>query len=145
MTSTTPPQTGQPVRCAVSLCSPPRSLGLGAPAPVRRTRCASYAPPALAQNLSQEAQTVARPIGFADIVEKVKPAVISVRVKMNAEPADVARSRSCRSRKGSPMEQFFRRFGMPDGMPNLRRMRRAAASSAPARAPASSSRPTATP
>ncbi len=44
-----------------------------------------YAPHALAQNLSQEAQQVARPTGFADIVEKVKPAVISVRVKMRAD------------------------------------------------------------
>ena len=33
------------------------------------------------------AQNVQRPVGFADIVEKVKPAVISVRVKMEA-PSD---------------------------------------------------------
>ena len=44
-----------------------------------------YAPLALAQNLSQEAQQLARPTGFADIVEKVKPAVISVRVKMRVD------------------------------------------------------------
>ena len=44
-----------------------------------------YAPSAYAQNLSQEAQQVARPVGFADIVEKVKPAVISVRVKMRTD------------------------------------------------------------
>ena len=43
-----------------------------------------YAPAAQAQNLSQEAQHVARPAGFADIVEKVKPAVISVRVRVDA-------------------------------------------------------------
>ena len=30
------------------------------------------------------AQNVQRPVGFADIVEKVKPAVMSVRVKMEA-------------------------------------------------------------
>ena len=41
---------------------------------------------AVAQNVTQQAQTVARPTGFADIVEKVKPAVISVRVKVNAGP-----------------------------------------------------------
>ena len=46
----------------------------------------------MAQNLSQEAQNVARPIGFADIVEKVKPAVISVRVKMRTRRADSASS-----------------------------------------------------
>ena len=32
------------------------------------------------------AQGVQRPMGFADIVEKVKPAVISVRVKVDAGP-----------------------------------------------------------
>src|SRR4051812_35906363 len=30
------------------------------------------------------AQNVQRPVGFADIVEKVKPAVISVRVKLDS-------------------------------------------------------------
>ena len=39
--------------------------------------------PAHAQNLTHEAQQLPqKPVGFADIVEKVKPAVISVRVKM---------------------------------------------------------------
>jgi serine protease Do len=81
------------------------------------------APYALAQNLSNEAQQVARPIGFADIVEKVKPAVISVRVKMNAS-AQMTSSEDLPFPKGSPMEQFFRRFGMPDGAtPNMPRGR----------------------
>ena len=54
-----------------------------------------YAPMAQAQNLSQEAQHLARPSGFADIVEKVKPAVISVRVKMRVDAqADVVRRRN---------------------------------------------------
>jgi len=35
---------------------------------------------------SAYAQTSQRPAGFADIVEKVKPSVISVRVKMGAQP-----------------------------------------------------------
>jgi serine protease Do len=78
---------------------------------------APYAPPALAQNLSQEARQVARPTGFADIVEKVKPAVISVRVKMKSSPQLSANEESPFP-KGSPMEQFFKRFGMPDGIPN---------------------------
>ncbi len=39
--------------------------------------------PALAQNVSQQAQQVQRPVGFADIVERVKPAVISVRVRVD--------------------------------------------------------------
>lgn len=78
---------------------------------------APYAPPALAQNLSQEAQRVARPTGFADIVEKVKPAVISVRVKVRNSP-QLSSNEELPFPKGSPMEQFFKRFGTPDGMPN---------------------------
>jgi serine protease Do len=75
-----------------------------------------YAPLAHAQNLSQEAQHVARPAGFADIVEKVKPAVISVRVKMRTEAQPSASSDDdLPFPKGSPMEKFFKRFGMPDG------------------------------
>src|ERR1043165_1639127 len=68
------------------------------------------------------AQSVQRPVGFADIVEKVKPAVISVRVKMDGG----ARTMSFDGGDspfppGSPMERFFRRFGMPDGQetPNM--------------------------
>src|SRR6186713_901667 len=74
-----------------------------------------FAPGALAQNLSQQAQQVARPTGFADIVEKVKPAVISVRVKLEASAQPMANTDELPFPKGSPMEQFFRRFGMPDG------------------------------
>ena len=68
--------------------------------------------PAVAQNVTQQAQTVQRPIGFADIVEKVKPAVISVRVKMNASPENS-------SFEGGQLPQGFERFfrrGMPEDM-----------------------------
>lgn len=69
---------------------------------------------ALAQNVSQQAQTVQRPVGFADIVEKVKPAVISVRVKMNGGPQ--------LSSDSGPLprgfERFFRRFG-PEMFPDM--------------------------
>src|SRR5882757_3044393 len=33
-----------------------------------------------------QAQSLQRPVGFADIVEKVKPAVVSVRVKVDGGP-----------------------------------------------------------
>jgi len=81
-----------------------------------------YPPRALAQDLSQEAQHVARPIGFADIVEKVKPAVISVRVKMRT--TSTSSDDDLPFPKGSPLEKFFKRFGMPEGMPNIPRGRR---------------------
>jgi serine protease Do len=77
-------------------------------------------PAALAQNLSKEARTIATPVGFADIVDKVKPAVISVRVKSETGP-QLSSTRELPFPKGSQMEQFFRRFGMPDGMPNMPR------------------------
>src|SRR5215467_8683331 len=59
----------------------------------------------------------ARPVGFADIVEKVKPAVVSVRVKMDAGPqlsSDNFQMPQGQG-QGSPFEFFFKRFGMPDG------------------------------
>ncbi len=65
-------------------------------------------------NQAQAADTLAHPADFADLIAKVKPAVMSVRVKMdqgfqnsgsdeneNANPAQ----------PGSPMEKFFRQFG----------------------------------
>jgi serine protease Do len=81
-----------------------------------------HPPHALAQNLSQQTQGLARPAGFADIVEKVKPAVISVRVKTSVGP-DLS-SDDLPFPRNSPMERFFRRFGMPDGIPGIPRGRR---------------------
>src|SRR6202050_2357999 len=82
-----------------------------------------FGAPALAQNLSERAQQLAqKPVGFADIVERVKPAVISVRVKME-RPANSNLKDSDQDLPfppGSPFERFFRRFGMPNipSMPN---------------------------
>jgi serine protease Do len=73
-----------------------------------------------AQNLSQEAQGLARPTGFADIIEQVKPAVFSVRVKIGLNaPSDTELPLP----KGSPMDQFFKRFGVPEGGQNAPRPR----------------------
>src|SRR6202023_757227 len=58
------------------------------------------------------AQTAQRPVGFADIVEKVKPAVISVRVKMNAGTEMSGLSGDDNPfGQNSPFQYFFRRFG----------------------------------
>jgi serine protease Do len=58
----------------------------------------------------------ARPVGFADIVEKVKPAVMSVRVKMDAGPnVTFFSDDDLPIPPGSPFQRFFRRFGTPDG------------------------------
>ena len=79
--------------------------------------------PALAQNVTQQAQTVARPVGFADVVEKVKPAVISVRVKVDNSSQNMGLDGD----RGLPpgLERFFRQFGQPDGgSPNMPRVPR---------------------
>ncbi len=74
-----------------------------------------FADSAHAQNLSKEAQQLPQhPVGFADIVAKVKPAVISVRVKME-RPANTGLSDDeLPFPPGTPFEHFFRHFGMPN-------------------------------
>jgi serine protease Do len=66
----------------------------------------SIVPTLSTANATENAQ---RPMGFADLVEKVKPAVISVRVKMDAG----AKMMGCDLPfpPNSQMERFFRRFG----------------------------------
>jgi hypothetical protein len=63
-----------------------------------------------------------RPVGFADIVAKVKPAVISVRVKVSgaAEPAMLGDNSDDGEQQipvqpGSPLDKFFRQFGQEFG------------------------------
>jgi serine protease Do len=68
------------------------------------------------------AEHVARPTGFADIVERVKPAVIGVRVKSEAVSQREQMQFNSDDFPGSSLEQFLRRFGMP-GMPNTPRGR----------------------
>ncbi len=63
--------------------------------------------------IAQQSQSMARPIGFADIVERVKPAVISVRVKMEVKPQ--ASTDESPFPPGSEMDQFFRRNVPQDG------------------------------
>jgi serine protease Do len=64
------------------------------------------------------------PAGFADLVAKVQPAVISVRVKLdqtaNAEDMSGGDSQANPFAPNSPMERFFKQFGMPN-MPNAPR------------------------
>ena len=71
--------------------------------------------------VNNEVRKVERPIGFADIVERVKPSVISVKVNIAEKTAkgDDSANKDDDSpfQPGSPMERFFRRFGGPDGLP----------------------------
>ena len=79
-----------------------------------------FSSPAHAQ-VNNEVRKVERPIGFADIVERVKPSVISVKVNIKEKTAsNDDGDDSSPFQPGSPMERFFRRFGGPDGFPGLK-------------------------
>ncbi|MGH6678016.1 MAG: trypsin-like peptidase domain-containing protein, partial [Bradyrhizobium sp.] len=71
--------------------------------------------PALAQ-ANQEISN--GPVGFADIVERVKPSVISVKVDITQKLSNDGDGLPFPP--GSPMERFFRHFGGPNGFPGLR-------------------------
>jgi len=78
-----------------------------------------FSSPAHAQ-VNTEVRKVERPIGFADIVERVKPSVISVKVNIKEKIASNDDGDDSPFQPGSPMERFFRRFGGQDGIPGLR-------------------------
>ncbi len=71
--------------------------------------------------VSAEVRKVEKPIGFADIVERVKPSVISVKVniaeKLASKDDTPGNNEDSPFQPGSPMERFFKRFGGPDGLP----------------------------
>jgi serine protease Do len=74
-----------------------------------------------AESAAVQAAELERPVGFADIVDKVKPSVISVRVKMTQSSKLMGMDDSTPSLpKNSPMERFFRQFG-ENGTPDLPR------------------------
>jgi serine protease Do len=55
-----------------------------------------------------DAASAPAPIGFADIVERIKPAVVGVRVKVEiAKPSDPQFPHE------GPFDRFFRQFGIP--------------------------------
>ena len=69
---------------------------------------------------AQQAQTAAHPAGFADLVARVKPAVISVRVKIDESAKTTGMDQKDSALPfvpGSPFDKFFREFGLP-GTPN---------------------------
>jgi serine protease Do len=65
--------------------------------------------------VNQAVSNLAQPMSFADMVERVKPSVISVKVTM--KKASDASEKSDDEESGSPMERFFHQFGGPDGVP----------------------------
>ncbi|MDB5569052.1 MAG: htrA [Hyphomicrobiales bacterium] len=59
---------------------------------------------------------------FADVIDRVKGAVVSVRVRV-AETGDAETTGMPGMQPGDPLERFFRRFGDEDGMQGQRRAR----------------------
>jgi serine protease Do len=83
--------------------------------------------PASAEAVRIEAPAVAP--GFADIIEKVSPAVVSVRVKSNIQPAsntqfDFGGQGFDDLPDGHPLKKFFREFGPQFGGPDSHSERR---------------------
>jgi serine protease Do len=76
-------------------------------------------------NTAVAAENMVQPTGFADIVAKVKPAVISVRIRMDAPEKTASlddNDDNDQAQPGVPMDRFFRQFGfkqfgLPDGAP----------------------------
>src|ERR1035438_4524697 len=59
--------------------------------------------------VNNEVSKVQKPVGFADIVERVKPSVISVKVNINEKVAtkdDSGNNEDSPFQPGSPMERF---------------------------------------
>ena len=64
--------------------------------------------------VANAASSATQPSGFADVVERVKPSVISVKVTTKDKTTD-ASNKDDADEPGSPMERFFRQFGGPNG------------------------------
>ena len=69
--------------------------------------------PAWSSQVQAAETTLQHPADFADLIAKVKPAVVSVRVKMVEQGAQnsSAEEDAVPLKPGSPLEKFFRQFG----------------------------------
>ncbi len=80
----------------------------------------AYAP-AVAQAAQTQTVGANAPVSFADTVERVRGAVVSVKVKIVETAAaasdDEDASPAPRLQPGDPLERFFRQFGGQNGMP----------------------------
>jgi serine protease Do len=99
-------------RRAILLATTIAGLGVAAFVVAPDLNLSAHYPAAIAQNLTEQARKMPAPVGFADIVAKVKPAVISVRVKVDGGSATIGLADNNQIPPG--LREFFRRFGMPD-------------------------------
>lgn len=79
-----------------------------------------FSQPARAENLS--IPQTQQPFSFADMVSRVQPAVVSIRVKTDEAVASggIQQFLPPGITPDSPLYDFFKRFGMPDRSPNGR-------------------------
>src|SRR5262245_12000756 len=85
----------------------------------------TYPPVALSGTSALAIEAAQPQAGFADLIEKVKPAVISVRVKIEQAADQTDGSGNSRMEQfgdSEGLQRFFRQFGMPDmqNAPNFR-------------------------
>jgi serine protease Do len=105
--STPPRRTGlTPRRIALlgSVAAVSAAMLLGGPTGFRQLQLSPFTGPVQAAET-----TLQHPADFSDLIAKVKPAVISVRVKMQAQNSSDEDDNPVRP--GSPMEKFFQQFG----------------------------------
>src|SRR5215470_4931026 len=69
---------------------------------------------------AQAAESIQHPAGFADLVAKVKPAVVSVRVKVDRANTMSMNENNENGSDKTPFDQFFRQFGLPNS-PGMQR------------------------
>ncbi len=89
---------------------------VGGPIAIHQLNVPEWSSLAQAAETAVQPGSAAQPAGFADLVARVKPAVISVRVKID-EPQPTASSDEDGSPAippGSPLEKFFHDFGSPN-------------------------------
>jgi serine protease Do len=99
---------------SVAACLGAAVYGVGSPGGLN-----IFNTPAHAQ-VNADIGKAAQPTGFADIVERVKPSVISVKVRLAERGGDVALRGDDDQQgpqQGSPMDRFFQQFGGADGLP----------------------------
>jgi len=83
----------------------------------------AFTPPAFATPAHAAETSGQQPAGFADLVAKVKPAVVSVRVKME-QPANSSMNEDGERAVPPGMDRFFQQFGFGDNGRQIPQQRR---------------------
>jgi serine protease Do len=97
------------------VAAPQAAPAVSAPSPqASRTATPAQPPPSPGGNLSPKAAAQAPAVpNFVDLVQAVKPAVVSIRVKADVTPPVTSGDGGVNPFEGTPFERFFRQFGRP--------------------------------